>query len=286
MAQGRAYSFVTFNILYAGFEDPESSTVAGKVGITPNSGRRPERRLGLGHSQFEPERGSRMDLHQVGRRTPRPPSGARCSAALRRRRRSSPIPTWKAARPYYPVLGEILAGTQDFPVFTYTTEFVEEVGRELNLAAIGEEADSRGHGRCPGGASRPADQGRQDRRIAAQPHGHVTPDGWHVDADTAGPALWVSAHGAGPRRVGGCRYLPAVLHHLHELLRLHPAHPQPRHLHRRGELPGGGRGRSTCRARSGSRSSSSSPRSSSNSLLASSWRSRSTPPSDSRRSTT
>ena len=31
------------------------------------SGRWPERRLGLGHSQFEPERGSRMDLHQVGR---------------------------------------------------------------------------------------------------------------------------------------------------------------------------------------------------------------------------
>jgi ABC-type glycerol-3-phosphate transport system substrate-binding protein len=44
-----------------------------------------------------------------------------------------------AARPYYPVLGEILAGTQDFPVFTYTTEFVEEVGRELNLAATGEK---------------------------------------------------------------------------------------------------------------------------------------------------
>ena len=44
-----------------------------------------------------------------------------------------------AARPYYPILGEILAGTQDFPVFTYTTEFVEEVGRELNLAATGEK---------------------------------------------------------------------------------------------------------------------------------------------------
>ena len=43
------------------------------------------------------------------------------------------------ARPYYPILGEILAGTQDFPVFTYTTEFVEEVGRELNLAATGEK---------------------------------------------------------------------------------------------------------------------------------------------------
>ena len=31
------------------------------------------------------------------------------------------------------------AGSQDFPVFTYTTEFVEEVGRELNLAATGQK---------------------------------------------------------------------------------------------------------------------------------------------------
>ena len=44
-----------------------------------------------------------------------------------------------AARPYYPILGEILAGTQDFPVFTYTTELSKKWGRELNLAAIGEK---------------------------------------------------------------------------------------------------------------------------------------------------
>ena len=42
-------------------------------------------------------------------------------------------------RPYYPILGEILAGAQEFPVFTYTTEFVEKVGLELNLAATGEK---------------------------------------------------------------------------------------------------------------------------------------------------
>ena len=42
-------------------------------------------------------------------------------------------------RPYYPILGEVLAGAKEFPVFTYTTEFVEKVGRELNLAAIGDK---------------------------------------------------------------------------------------------------------------------------------------------------
>jgi stalled ribosome rescue protein Dom34 len=36
-------------------------------------------------------------------------------------------------------LGEILAGAQQFPVFTYTTQLVEEMGRELNLAATGEK---------------------------------------------------------------------------------------------------------------------------------------------------
>jgi ABC-type glycerol-3-phosphate transport system substrate-binding protein len=44
-----------------------------------------------------------------------------------------------AARSYYPILGEILAGAQQFPVFTYTTQLVEEMGRELNLAATGEK---------------------------------------------------------------------------------------------------------------------------------------------------
>ncbi|MFV2093135.1 MAG: extracellular solute-binding protein, partial [Hyphomicrobiales bacterium] len=45
-----------------------------------------------------------------------------------------------AARPYYLILGKVLAGAQPFPVFTYTTELVEEMGRELSLAAVGEKS--------------------------------------------------------------------------------------------------------------------------------------------------
>ena len=48
----------------------------------PQSGRRPERRLGLGHPQLEPERGSGVDLHQVGR-------VCRCRQAARSARRRS-----------------------------------------------------------------------------------------------------------------------------------------------------------------------------------------------------
>ena len=65
--QGKAYSFVTFNILLSGFDDPKSSQVVGKADIAANPGRRPEWWLGLGNSEFEPRQGSRLDLHQVDR---------------------------------------------------------------------------------------------------------------------------------------------------------------------------------------------------------------------------
>ena len=67
LAQGKAYSFVTFNILLSGFDDPASSQVVGKAEIAPNPDRRPEWRLGLGHPELEPEQGRGLDVHQVGR---------------------------------------------------------------------------------------------------------------------------------------------------------------------------------------------------------------------------
>ena len=93
MAQGRAYSFVTFNILYAGFEDPESSTVAGKVGIAPNPGGG----LNGGWGWAIPNRARTWKPHGPSSSGPnrlRSPSGALCSAGLRHRRRSSRIPMW------------------------------------------------------------------------------------------------------------------------------------------------------------------------------------------------
>jgi ABC-type glycerol-3-phosphate transport system substrate-binding protein len=44
-----------------------------------------------------------------------------------------------AARPEAPSLGDLVATANPFPVFTYTVEFVEAVGREANLAASGQK---------------------------------------------------------------------------------------------------------------------------------------------------
>ena len=138
MAQGKAYSFVTFNILYAGFEDPESSAVVGKVGIAPNPGGG----LNGGWGWAIPNSSPNKDAAWKFIKWAESPEIAKERALLGGAPTQAPIftdPDVVAARPYYPILGEILAGTQDFPVFTYTTEFVEEVGRELNLAATGQK---------------------------------------------------------------------------------------------------------------------------------------------------
>jgi multiple sugar transport system substrate-binding protein len=138
MAQGKAYSFVTFNILYAGFEDPASSSVVGKVGIAPNPGGG----LNGGWGWAIPNSSPNKDAAWIFIKWVESPEIAKQRALMGGAPTQAAIftdPEVVEARPYYPILGEILAGTKDFPVFTYTTEFVEETGRELNLAATGEK---------------------------------------------------------------------------------------------------------------------------------------------------
>jgi len=138
MAQGKAYSFVTFNILYASFDDPSASTVVGKVGIAPNPGGGLNGGWGWAIPNLSPNKDAAWAFIKWAENF----ETAKKRAMLGGAPTQSAIfndPEVIAKRPYYPILGEILAGTQDFPVFTYTTEFVEEVGRELNLAATGEK---------------------------------------------------------------------------------------------------------------------------------------------------
>ena len=40
---------------------------------------------------------------------------------------------------YYPALRNLLETSRNFPVFTYTPQFVEVLGRELSLAVTGEK---------------------------------------------------------------------------------------------------------------------------------------------------
>ena len=138
MAQGKAYSFVTFNILYSGLNDPASSTVAGKVGIAVNPGGG----LNGGWGWAIPNSSGQKDAawtfikwvesYDIAKKRTIM-GGAPTQTAL------FTDPDVVAARPEAPVLGELVATAQPFPVFTYTVEFVEAVGREFNLAASGQK---------------------------------------------------------------------------------------------------------------------------------------------------
>jgi multiple sugar transport system substrate-binding protein len=44
-----------------------------------------------------------------------------------------------AKRPYMDKLKTLVATAQEFPTFTYTVDFVEVLGRELNLAVTGQK---------------------------------------------------------------------------------------------------------------------------------------------------
>jgi len=138
IAQGKAYSFVTFNILFAGLDDPASSQVVGKVGITPNPGGG----LNGGWGWAIPKSSPGKDAAWKFIKWVESYDIAKKRALLGGAPTQTKIftdPDVVAKRPYYPILQKILEGVKDFPVFTYTTEFVEETGRELNLAATGQK---------------------------------------------------------------------------------------------------------------------------------------------------
>ena len=48
-------------------------------------------------------------------------------------------PDLNAKYVYYPALKNLLETSRNFPVFTYTPQFVEVLGRELSLAVTGEK---------------------------------------------------------------------------------------------------------------------------------------------------
>jgi multiple sugar transport system substrate-binding protein len=138
MAQGKAFSLQTFNIMFAGFEDPKSSKVVGKVAITPNPGGGLNGAWGWAIPNSSPNKEAAwkflkwVESYEIAKKR----------ALLGGAPTQTKIfidPEVVAARSYYPILGKILAGAQQFPVFTYTTQLVEEMGRELNLAATGEK---------------------------------------------------------------------------------------------------------------------------------------------------
>ena len=140
-AQGKAYSYITYNMFRTAYDDPEQSAVVGKMEIAavPNGG------LNGAWGWAIPSRArsrGRLDVPQVDRE----PGDRQAARAARRladahgRVRGSEL---LAKYEYYPALRNLLETSRNFPVFTYTPQFVEVLGRELSLAVTGERTRRR-----------------------------------------------------------------------------------------------------------------------------------------------
>src|SRR5262249_7027965 len=136
--QGKAYSFVTFNILFAGFNDPSSSQIVGKASIAPN----PNGGLNGGWGWAIPHSSPNKDDAWTFMKW------IESKEAIKKRALAGGAPTqaWVfddpevvAKRPEMPELKVLVATAQEFPTFTYTVDFVESLGRELNLAVTGQK---------------------------------------------------------------------------------------------------------------------------------------------------
>jgi ABC-type glycerol-3-phosphate transport system substrate-binding protein len=136
--QGKAYSFVTFNVLLAGFDDPSSSQVVGKADIAPN----PIGGLNGGWGWAIPK--SSADKEAAWKFI----KWVESKEIIKKRTLAGGAPTqaWVfddadvlAKRPNMPMLKQLVETAQEFPTFTYTVDFVEALGRELNLAVTGQK---------------------------------------------------------------------------------------------------------------------------------------------------
>ena len=137
-SQGKAYSFVTFNILLSGFNDPKSSQVVGKADIAANPGGGLNGGWGWAIPNSSQEKEAAwtfikwIELKEIVKK--------------RALEGGAPTQGWVfedadiiAKRPEMPQLKVLVATAQEFPTFTYTVDFVESLGRELNLAVTGQK---------------------------------------------------------------------------------------------------------------------------------------------------
>jgi len=136
--QGKAYSFVTFNILLAGFDDPKSSQVVGKAGIAANPNGGLNGGWGWAIPNSSPDKEAAWTFIKW----------IESKDAVKKRTLAGGAPTqaWAfddpdivAKRPEMGELKILVATAQEFPTFTYTVDFVESLGRELNLAVTGQK---------------------------------------------------------------------------------------------------------------------------------------------------
>ena len=138
-AQGKAFSYITYNMFRTAYDDPSQSAVVGKMEIAavPNGG------LNGAWGWAIPKSSPNPDAAWTFLKWIESPEIAKQRALLG----GSPTrldvfedPELLAKFEYYPALRHLLETSRNFPVFTYTPQFVEVLGRELSLAVTDEKS--------------------------------------------------------------------------------------------------------------------------------------------------
>jgi multiple sugar transport system substrate-binding protein len=144
MAQGKAYSYITYNFFRAGIDDATKSSVVGKVEIMPVPGPTADKGGSLNGAWG----------WAIPKSSPNPDAAwtflkwveSHETAKKRALQGGSPTrtdvfddPEVNTKYAYSQALKNMLLTSHNFPVFTYTPQLVEVLGRELSLAVAGEK---------------------------------------------------------------------------------------------------------------------------------------------------
>ena len=137
-AQGQAYSYLTYNMFRTAYDDPEQSAVVGMMELAPvpNGGLNGAWGWAIPNSSPNPDAAWQF-LQWI-----------ESSDVAKQRAMLGGSPTrfdvfddaeLNATYSYYPALRALLDTSHNFPVFTYTPELVDIMGRELSLAVVGDK---------------------------------------------------------------------------------------------------------------------------------------------------
>lgn len=145
MAQGQAYSYITYNFFRPAYDDPSKSAVVGKVELMAVPGQKEGEGASLNGAWG----------WAIPKSSPAPDAAwefikwVESVEIAKKRAMAGGAPTRAdvfddpdliAKYPYYPALRNLLETSHNFPVFTYTPQLVEVLGRELSLAVAGEKS--------------------------------------------------------------------------------------------------------------------------------------------------
>jgi len=135
--QGKAFSIVTFWMFYVDMQDPEKSKVAGHVGLSRMpGGANLNGGWGWAIPKSSPNKEAAWKFISWVESFPIAKKRALAGGAPTRRDVFND-PEVAAKYPWYPQVAEILKTAKPVPEFTYSTQMIEVVGRELSLMIEG-----------------------------------------------------------------------------------------------------------------------------------------------------